>query len=384
MRFSVLKTELIAPLMAVAGVVASRPTLPILANVLVRCRGESVTLVTTDLEIEVRAEAVLKSGADGEFTMPARKALEICRNLPDDVVIDVSVETSKLTLKAGKSRFTLATSPPADFPGVEASDWILEIKLDAAELRKLLEKTQFCVAHQDVRYYLNGVLLDIEKNLLRAVGTDGHRMGTCEVTIGNVKELKAADSPLEKADQDTEASGSRQAILPRKGVQEMVHMLADLEGPVTLRLSANHVGVFSDRITLISKLIEGRYPDYRRVIPSDQPIHLRIDREQLRAALGRAAILANEKYHGVGFELGKNQLRLSARNPEQEEAVEEVPIEYSGDSVDIGFNVSYLRDALAAIESETVEIGLSNKDTGCVIRAPDDEHNQYVVMPMRI
>lgn len=383
MRFTVLKTELIAPLMAVAGVVPSRPALPILANVLVRCRGESITLVTTDLEIEARAQAVLKSGADGEFTMPARKALEICRNLPDDAVIDIAVETSKMTLKAGKSRFTLATSPPADFPGVEASDWMLEIKLSASELRKLLEKTQFCVAHQDVRYYLNGVLLDIEKNLLRAVGTDGHRMGTCEVAIEGVQDLK----PRPAASQDTgdaDTSGGHQAILPRKGVQEMVHMLADMEGTVVLRLSANHVGVFGERMTLISKLIEGRYPDYRRVIPANQPIHLRLDREQLRAALGRAAILANEKYHGVGFELGKNQLRLSARNPEQEEAVEEVAIEYSGEGVDIGFNVSYLRDALAAVESETVEIGLSNKDTGCVIRAPDDERNQYVVMPMRI
>lgn len=383
MRFTVLKTELIAPLMAVAGVVPSRPALPILANVLVRCRGESITLVTTDLEIEARAQAVLKSGADGEFTMPARKALEICRNLPDDAVIDIAVETSKMTLKAGKSRFTLATSPPADFPGVEASDWMLEIKLSASELHKLLEKTQFCVAHQDVRYYLNGVLLDIEKNLLRAVGTDGHRMGTCEVAIEGVQYLK----PRPAASQDTgdaDTSGGHQAILPRKGVQEMVHMLADMEGTVVLRLSANHVGVFGERMTLISKLIEGRYPDYRRVIPANQPIHLRLDREQLRAALGRAAILANEKYHGVGFELGKNQLRLSARNPEQEEAVEEVAIEYSGEGVDIGFNVSYLRDALAAVESETVEIGLSNKDTGCVIRAPDDERNQYVVMPMRI
>lgn len=365
MRISITKSELLTPLMAIAGVVDRRQSLPILANALVRCHGEKLTLTATDLEVEARMDGHLKTGSDGEFTMPARKVLDICRSLPDDAMLDIVVETGKINLRSGKSRFSLSTMPAADFPSVEGGEWQAEIAVDSQALRQLLEKTQFCIANQDVRYYLNGVLLHVEGDRLRAVGTDGHRMGVWEMIL-------------------PEAAAERQAIVPRKGVQELIHMLGTAGGPVTLKFGANHIGLFGEGLALISKLIDGRYPDYKRVIPADQTIRIAVNREQVRAALARTAILANEKFHGVRLSLAPNVLKLTAHNPEQEEAVEEVPVEYKGATLEVGFNVHYLRDALAALEGDDAELGLKDADTGCLLRTPGNTTNQYVVMPMRL
>jgi DNA polymerase III subunit beta len=365
MKFSAAREVILKLLQTVVGVVERRQTMPILSNVLLNAEGNKLSVTATDLEVEMVAEADVMVESVGEITVPGRKLHDIFRALPDSAAVEIAQTGDRITVKAGRSRFTLSTLRAADFPTVEEVGAKQTLRLKKADLRRLVEKTHFSMAQQDVRYYLNGLLLETEKKRLRAVATDGHRLALSET------ELLAP------------AMRDEQLIVPRKGVLELSRLL-DGEGEVQLALGANHIRVQLDGIRLTSKLIDGRFPEYGRVVPSEPRNILKADRNLLRQALQRTAILSNEKYRGVRLELSSNSVVLQANNPEQEEAVETLEVEYGGDSMEIGFNVNYLLDALAAVETEQVELGVTDANSSCLIREPGSDATKFVVMPMRL
>jgi DNA polymerase-3 subunit beta len=365
MKFSVSREAILTPLQAVIGVVERRQTMPILSNLLLVVRDGMLSVTATDLEVELVAETAVDEEAGGEITVPGRKLHDICRALPEGVTVDVALTGDRLGVKAGRSRFTLSTLRAADFPAVEEVAAQQTLHLGCEELHGLLERTHFSMAQQDVRYYLNGLLLETEGSTLRAVATDGHR-------------LALSETELQQKAQRTE-----QLIVPRKGVLELNRLLG-AEGEVELALGSNHIRVSVDGIRLTSKLIDGRFPEYGRVVPKDPRNSLTCDRQLLRQALQRTAILSNEKYRGVRLALAENAMTIQANNPEQEEAEEALEVEYAGEPMEIGFNVNYLLDALGAVETEQVEIGLTDANSSCLIRAPGIETTKFVVMPMRL
>jgi DNA polymerase-3 subunit beta len=365
MKFSASRETILKPLQTVVGVVERRQTMPILSNVLLGVQGGKLNVTATDLEVEMVADADVRVDTAGDITVPGRKLHEICRALPDGANLEVSLSGERLTVKAGRSRFTLSTLRAADFPTVEELAAKQTLKISRQDLRRLVEKTHFSMAQQDVRYYLNGLLLETEGKKLRAVATDGHRLALSEVELAGA------------------AARDEQLIVPRKGVLELGR-LVDGEGNVEIALGANHIRVQIDGIRLTSKLIDGRFPEYARVIPHQPKNVLSADRNLLRQALQRTAILSNEKYRGVRLELNGNTVVLQANNPEQEEAVETLEVAYSGEPMEIGFNVNYLLDALAAVDSEQVELGVTDSNSSCLIREPGGNGTKFVVMPMRL
>ncbi len=365
MKLTASREALLQPLQAVIGVVERRQTMPILANVLLVARDGQIAVTATDLEVELVANVEVEVEAAGEVTVPGRKLLDICRALPDSAEVSMSLSGEKLTVKSGRSRFSLMTLPAAEFPTVEDISAEQSISIPRATLQKLLDKTHFSMAQQDVRYYLNGLLLETDKRQLRAVATDGHRLALCEV------ELKQKGVP------------EQQVIVPRKGVLELQRLLSD-DGELEILLGSNHVRIQLEGIRFTSKLIDGRFPEYERVIPQDTSNQLTTDRETFRDALHRTAILSNEKYRGIRLIIKEGVLLLQAHNPEQEEAEEEIEISYSGDDIEIGFNVNYLLDALGAIESDEVELAVVDGNSSCLLREPGNDESKYVVMPMRL
>ncbi|MFL6577391.1 MAG: DNA polymerase III subunit beta [Povalibacter sp.] len=365
MKFSAAREAILSPLQAVIGVVERRQTMPILANILLSGRSDELALTATDLEVELVAKAKVSLQQAGEITLPGRKLLDIIRALPEGAPVTVSVEGERATVRSGKSRFTLATLPASDFPVIEDIKALQSLNIAQAALKRLLDKTHFSMAQQDVRYYLNGMLLEIADKVLRTVATDGHRLAYCEA------ELSAA------------AGTAQQVIVPRKGVLELQRLLAG-EGEVELAVGTNHVRAQIGDIRFTSKLIDGRFPEYSRVIPANPPKQVRADRDVLRSALQRAAILSNEKYRGIRLAVKENALVLQSHNPEQEEAEEELEVAYSGEEVEIGFNVNYLLDALAAVEAGEIQLGLTDANNSCLLTSPTVESAKYVVMPMRL
>lgn len=365
MKFSAGREAILSPLQAVIGVVERRQTMPILANVLIAGRGDELSMTATDLEVELVAKTKVTLQQGGDITLPGRKLLDIVRALPEGANVTVSVESERATVRSGKSRFTLATLPAADFPTVEDIRAQQSLSISQAALKRLLDKTHFSMAQQDVRYYLNGMLLEIADKMLRTVATDGHRLAFCEA------ELESA------------AASSQQVIVPRKGVLELQRLLGS-EGTMELAVGTNHVRAQIGDIRFTSKLIDGRFPEYGRVIPANPPKQIRADREILRSALQRAAILSNEKYRGIRLSVKANALILQSHNPEQEEAEEELEVNYAGEEVEIGFNVNYLLDALAAVDGGEVELGLTDANNSCLLTSPAAPSAKYVVMPMRL
>lgn len=365
MKLTATREAFLDPLQAIIGVVERRQTMPILANVLITARKGTVRMTATDLEVEMVATGEIAADGDGEVTLPGRKLLDICKALNEGAKIVVDITGEKATVRAGRSRFTLATLPATEFPVVEDIHAQQAITLPQGALKRLLEKTQFSMAHQDVRYYLNGLLLEIEKGRLRAVATDGHRLALCDVS------LNAA------------ADGSHQVIVPRKGVLELQRLL-HADEDLTLSLGTNHIRVEVGTIRFTSKLIDGRFPDYQRVIPKQDGKFISADRENLKHSLYRTAILSNEKYRGIRLDLAENALRIQAHNPEQEEAEEELEVSYDGQSMEVGFNVNYLMDALGALDGDTVSVQISDPSSSCLIWDAGTEGCQYVVMPMRL
>ncbi|MCB1838202.1 MAG: DNA polymerase III subunit beta, partial [Alcanivoracaceae bacterium] len=342
MKFSINREQLLKPLQQVASVVERRQTLPVLSNVLLEVSGGKLSLTGTDLELELVARLDLAGDVqDGETTVPARKLVDICKSLPAEAEIRVESDGERLLIKSGRSRFTLSTLPANEFPNLEESGDGATFMIPPATLRQLIDRTAFSMAQQDVRYYLNGMLFELSKDKLRTVATDGHRLAMCDAEVQGL-------------------SGDAQVILPRKGVMELSRMLGDTAGEVQVMVGKNHVRIVAGEITFTSKLVDGKFPDYQRVLPRSPDKIVFGSRLELRQAFTRAAILSNEKYRGVRLKLTKNSLDIVANNPEQEEAEEAVPVEYQGDSLEVGFNVSYLLDVLGVLSGEQVKLSLSD------------------------
>ncbi len=366
MQFEIDRDSLLRPLQAVIGVVERRQTLPVLANVLLEIGDGRLAVTATDLEVELRAQVDLEAGEPGQVTVPARKLMDIVRNLPDDSRVTVTRESERVVVRAGRSRFALTTLPAEDFPTVDQVEASHRVSVPQAQLRWLIEKTHFAMALQDVRYYLNGLLVELAPQHLRAVATDGHRLAMAEL---------APNLDLEEP---------TQVIVPRKGIQEMLRLLDSSEDPVELVLGTGHVQVTLPEIRFTSKLIDGRFPDYQRVIPAEDGPSAQVDRETLRKALVRASILSNEKYRGVRFGFEPEQLRIQSNNPEQEEAEEEIPASFDGDAIEIGFNASYMLDALAAIDEPSVTVYVRDGSSSALVLGEKGRDARYVVMPMRL
>ncbi len=366
MKFRVSRETLLKPLQVAGGVVERRQTLPILSNILLQVSGDTLTMTGTDLEVELMATARIGDAEPGEITVPARKLIDICRSLPEGAEIDVKVDEGKALVRSGRSRFTLATLPANDFPATDGVSGGIEFSLSQAQLKALIERTQFCMANQDVRYYLNGMLLEIDRDVVRAVATDGHRLAYSELAA------------------EVGVSVKHQVIVPRKGVGELGRLLGDKDDAVEVRMNTNHIRIGFDGMVMTSKLIDGRFPDYERVIPRQASKQVVAEREPLRQALARASILSNEKYRGVRIELSEGRLRALVSNPEQEEAEEEVEVEYQGDMFEIGFNVGYVLEALNAVKEDKVQLGLTDANSSCLLHGVEDSATRYVIMPMRL
>ncbi len=365
MKFSAPREVLLKPLQAVIGVVERRQTMPILSNILLVARGDRLSVTATDLEVELVATAEVDIDVDGEITVSGRKLLDIVKALPDEVKVSFNVSGDKAAVRAGRSKFSLATLPAAEFPSVEDIKSNQVIEVDQGTLARLIEKTHFSMAQQDVRYYLNGMLLETGKGQLRAVATDGHRLALCQADVAG-------------------GSGDeQQVIVPRKGVLELQRMISG-EGPLNIELGPNHVRVEVDGIRFTSKLIDGRFPEYERVIPQDSPNLLTVDKSTIRQALQRTAILSNEKYRGIRLIIRDSGMVLQAHNPEQEEAEEEVEVEYSGEDIEIGFNVNYLLDAISAVQGDEISLSVVDSNSSCLVREPGNDDSKFVVMPMRL
>jgi len=365
MKVSATREHLLEALQSVIGVVERRQTMPILSNVLLSARDNRLRVTGTDLEVELVAAAEVTVQQAGDVTVPGRKLLDIIRNLPEKTSLTLTREAEKFLIRGGRSRFALSSLPASEFPIIEDINSQHTLQIPAHDCRRLIDKTHFAMAQQDVRYYLNGTLLETDGKSLRAVATDGHRLSWCEVSLtGKTRELQ-------------------QIILPRKGVLELQRLL-DGEGDIEIAIGSNHIRVQIGEVRFTSKLIDGKFPEYGRVIPAQPPRIMSAPRDAMRAALQRTAILSNEKYRGVRLTFGPNLLTVQAHNPEQEEAEDQLEVGFAGDELEIGFNVSYLLDALAAIETETVEVGLTDANSSCLIRAPGDTAVKYVVMPMRL
>jgi len=370
MKFSIARDTLIKPLNLVAGVVERRQTLPILSNVLIALEGSKLSLTGTDLEVELVGRLDLEApGVDGDVTVPARKLVDICKSLPEGSNIEFSIEGGKATVKAGRSRFTLSTLPAADFPAVEANAGDISLEMEQALVKQLIDGTAFAMAQQDVRYYLNGLYFEVLGGRLRVVATDGHRLA-----------LATAPQRVEATDLGV--------IIPRKGVLELSRLLEGTT-PIALSIGTNHIRATTEQFTFTSKLVDGKFPDYERVIPKNPDKLVVGDRAELKQAFTRTAILSNEKYRGVRLRLSQNSLDITANNPEQEQAEEVVAVEYSGAEMEIGFNVSYLLDVLSVLSQAQVRLCLSDEASSALLehaQQPSDHEPErlYVVMPMRL
>jgi DNA polymerase-3 subunit beta len=367
MKISMERNQLLTPLQVAHAVVERRQTLPILANVLITATDHGFRLSATDLEVELSVPGTFETcSGPGATTLPARKLLDLCRALPDGTRLTIETTGDRATVRAGRSRFSLSTLPAAEFPAIDVNGDVLELELPQNELRRAIESTHFAMAQQDVRYYLNGMLLEIQDGRARLVATDGHRMAVTELPVS--------------APEGT----NRRIIVPRKTVIEALRLLADDSGPAKLSIGNDHLTLSAADVVFKSKVIDGSFPDYERVIPRNQDKVLDVDRLALRDAMGRVAIFANEKYRSVRLQLQSGLLRLSANNTENEEAEDELEVDYAGAELEIGFNVSYLIDVLNAVRSASVRLHLSDSGSSCLITEPAGGAGRYVIMPMRL
>ncbi|MBZ0106588.1 MAG: DNA polymerase III subunit beta [Sulfuricella denitrificans] len=361
------KEEFLKPLQSVAGIVERRHTLPILSNVLIQINENDIAFVATDLEIQITTRIENHSEkADAAITVSAKKLQDIVRALPENADISFVRKDSRLQLIAGKSQFNLQTLPAEDFPKLTLADELIsEISLSQTTLKQLFNQVQYAMAQQDIRYYLNGLLLVIEPGIIKVVATDGHRLSFASMEVDGINH-------------------SAEAILPRKSVIELIKLLSDMEDEVKISVGKNLVTFSFGNINLVSKVIEGKFPDYNKVIPSQYENHVLINRLTLLHAMQRASILSNEKFRGVRMVLTQNSMRVVCNNTEQEEAEEELEISYSKEPLDIGFNVTYLLDVLNNITSQEVDCSFGDANSSCLITVPGDDRFKYVVMPMRI
>jgi DNA polymerase III subunit beta len=346
--------------------VERRHTLAILSNVLLRLReGGELELSGTDLEVQLLAKTTVDEFSEGEITVPARKFLDICRSLPEGGLIAVNAHQDRFTIQCGRARFNLSTLPADSYPAFDRAPPDMELRLDSRILKNALDKTSFAMAQQDVRYYLNGLMLELDGRSIRTVASDGHRLAIYEQSL-------------------PDSVSSRQVIIPRKGVLEMSRLIGEDSDEALIQFSTNNVNFSFGRFVFSSKLVQGRYPDYQRVMPADASQVLTLDKAQLKAALHRVSILSNEKFKGVSLAVNGNVLVLTAQNPEHEEAVEEIEVDYSGAELAIAFNASYLLDAINNVDSPDVRMSFPNPATSCLIEDTASPDFRFVVMPMRL
>jgi DNA polymerase-3 subunit beta len=360
------RDQLLFPLQSVCGIVEKRHTLPILSNVLMEKDGENLTLLATDIEIQITTQTPTVGAEKTAMTVGARKLQDILRSLPESSEVSLTFDDKRLQLKAGKSRFNLQTLPAEDFPRMTIADGQpSRLSLTQKQMKRLLALVQYAMAQQDIRYYLNGLLLVAKGNELRLVATDGHRLAYASET------LPESVTPIE-------------VILPRKTILELSRQLNDNEESLEIVLTPTQARFSFGNIELISKLIDGKFPDYERVIPQHHSKLIKLSRDSFLHSLLRAAILTNEKFRGVRLVLGSGSLKIISSNAEQEEAQEEIEIDYTGDALDVGFNVTYLLDVLNNVSNETIELHLADANSSALFVLPGNETFKYVVMPMRI
>ena len=366
MKFTTEKAQIVDSLQNAAAVAERRQTIPILANLRLKTVNGKLEVTATDLEIQIKTFSdLIEIEEEGETTVSARKMSELCRSLPEGENVNFYLSNGKLTVSSSNFHADFATISSDDFPEIEINEEQIPITVESSVLKRLLSKTSFSMASQDVRYYLNGMLLEIEGNKINGVATDGHRLAFSSATTN------AADLDVRN-------------ILPRKAVLELSKLLSPNEGTVELLIGPSYVDVRSENLSFSSKLIDGKYPDYNKVFPTGEPLPLEISKEILQSALSRASVLSNEKYRGVRFQLSENKLKLTANNPEQESAEEEVDVIYKGSDLEVGFNIGYLLDVLNSIESETVSFEFYGEDSSCIIKEQNSEDDVYVIMPMRL
>ncbi len=368
MKVTIQRSALLKPLQIISGVVERRQTLPILANVLLTFKDNHLFLTATDLEIELIGNVLLDEMSElGSFTVSARKLLDICRALPEDAVLTLTLEGEHVVLRSGKSRFLLTTLPAQDFPNLEQCSFSTEFSIHQAKFKRLISKVYFAMGQQDVRHYLNGALFDINQGIMRCVATDGHRLAFSTIDSGETGIAPA------------------KVILPRKSVLELVRLLdVNSEEMITVCIGDNHFRIRSSEFTFTSKLINAQYPDYEKLIPRSIESTAIANRESLKQALARASILSNEKFRGIRLQLETDSLRIVANNPEQEEAEEIIQMDYQGSGMEIGFNVAYLLDVVSAITSEKISWSFSDPNGGVLIESTEKDDGMYVVMPMRL
>ena len=366
MKISANRDDLLRPLQQVVSVVERRQTLPILANVLIAVRDSKLSLTATDLEVELRTHAQVEAKGEAEFTLPARKLMDICKALPSGAGITIDTDGDKAVLRSGRGRYSLGMLPAQDYPSIEPTKASETFQLQAAVMKRLIDKTQFAMAQQDVRYYLNGLLLEIRADRVRTVATDGHRLALCDAAF------------------EATTGTDIQVILPRKAVIELGRLLGEDDVEASFEISNSHLRVHMGESSFTTKLIDGRFPDYERVMPNGEASMMHADKEPLKQALARTAILSNEKYRGIRFRLSDGLLHLQAHNPEQDEAEEEVEVDYQGPEMTIGFNVGYLLDVLGVLDGDDVQVAVIDSNSSSLITQKDSNECRYVVMPMRL
>lgn len=367
MKFTISRETLLTPLQQVIGVIEKRQTLPILSNVLLKLGDGQLELTGTDLEVQLVTRTTVETGDSGVVTVPARKLLDICRLLPDRSAVSVECKEDRFAIRCGSSRFNLSTLPADNYPEFDTGTPELEVAVPVASLRRALEKTTFAMAQQDVRYYLNGLLLDLDGRNLRTVSSDGHRLAVFEEAL------------------ELDANGGRQIIIPRKGILELARLLGDADDTITVQIAPNTVRVNLGAVSFAAKLIEGRFPDYQRVMPRELTRSFRVDKDAFKGALTRVSVLSNEKYKSISLEVDEEAvMALKAQNPEHEEAEERLPVEKEGQGLSVGFNASYLLDAINNVDSDQVKLSFTESANSCLIEDSDDSRFKFIVMPMRL
>lgn len=368
MKISLSRENLLKVLQTVGGVVEKRQTMPILGNILFQIKENTLTATATDLEIETRASTELEtSEGDFDITLPALKLINIIRSLPDGLTVVMDFDGSRCQLSAGRSNFKLSTLAAEDFPTIDLTQTELSFSMQQHQLKQLIHHTAFAMASQDVRFYLNGMLFDISQQTLRVVATDGHRLSTCSTLL------------------ETEGLTATQAILPRKGVLELQKLIGDDDSLISFALAKNYLTVQFEETVFTCKLVDGRFPDYKRVLPQHNDQIVQTDREQLRSILQRAAILSNDKFKGVRLTLSPNLLAVHAQNSDHDESHEDMAIDYQGASMEIGFNVNYLLDVLNSMNESLISLYMKDANSSCMVDTQNETcHCQHVIMPMRL
>jgi len=364
MNFIIDRDHLLTPLQHIVNVIEKRQTMPILANILLVIQDNQLVLTGTDLEIQIIVRINLESKTDGAITVPARKLLDICRLLPADAKIKFSLQDDKLKINSLRSRFSLSTLPAEDYPEFVEDDFDYQFKMQASRFKKALDKTIFCMANQDVRYYLNGLMMNITNAQLKVVASDGHRLAVYEDTI------------------EHETGYETRIIIPRKGILELSRLLDDPETDLTIQFSENNIRICIKNLIFSAKLIDAKYPDFSKVFHQSFFPQIEIQKQVLRDALTRVSVLANEKFKGIAFDINPDSLRISTHNPDHEEAEEELLIDYQGEDISIAFNAQYFVDAVSNLDSELAYITIAENSSSCFIEDPNDPRFKFIVMPM--